>query len=620
MNKHITLVFALAAGLASAGFLPLKDRLVIPAAVKTIAVYPSDELIGRGDDLTSAFRDRLQYDLRQIPWFDVADRDELNDAIARFHAEDPVPYLLSFHALVSMDRSTNGGIRVKVLFPYAERRDESVFRIRDAAGLDSALASVRELLTKRLPLSGEILEVRSLPGSVKKVIVNIGANYDVHQDALFVAFRSNIRPVGVVRIDSVLGLASEAVVLSEADLLSPGDAVLPATPDVLSHLNSRFVTVDGRESVTVSTAVRIPALKSRFARVFPSDFDDAFVAVDEQSVLFIDPVHRRSVVLCRDVRIDHLIWKPGTHTVAYSAGPDLWIHDADRDIRIRLVMTPSGPTFPSFNRVFNPTNRAEVLDFAWDAHDSRFAFFLRDQGLFLTRDFRTVSQLSVPRLYPGTERLSLAFRPDDEALWIKTPNNFDNLASVFLVELSSGRLLRSWENVPDKPGLTLPSDKDGLIELLIDAYGRTNLCRLDERGDRMIRPNFHEQIVCSDGMSVFLSGPVDGSFGIFRSEVGRESRTPWKLLRQACFMGGSDRLAVSGFMSDTDKDGVIDWRDKSPVITTVPGEWKKGEVLAVDCDEFEGFSATGRIMFYRKGDRLFYRIISNSPKMPPKAK
>lgn len=592
--------------LAVAAWTPLRERIVTPDPVKSVAVLVSEEVRGRNDDLTAGFRDLVAYELRQVPWFEVADREVLEDAVERFHRDDPARHLLSFHVVVWIGGGTNGGLTVTSHFPRTGHR-ESVrrFRFRDRREMERAASGVREELARRLPLSGEVLEVRG-----GRVVVNLGAESGVREGSYWVAFRSNLRPVAVLRLDRLHGRASEMVVTRREERVSEGDAVMPADPDVLSHYHSRRVQVDGRTNLTVATAVVVPDIMGRTMKVWRSPHDDAFTVWDGRTLLFFHPVRKRSVVLARGGWVERLVWRPGTHTVAYGAGPDLWVHDTDRGRRWRLVAKDDAtPVFKPVETVFDVTNRREVLDFVWDEDGSRFAFFLAGKGLFLTEGVPgTAAVRSVPGIHPEAAGVSLLFGSEGDSLWVRTANHFDRWATVVRLGLQEGTA-SVWEDCVGREGIVAPPDGDGVLAHRVDEEGRTNLWRLSGWGAAVMRQAMAAMPTLSSGMDAGfavrgwrLSGWGDG---------GGPEEAPWRPVRSAEFFPATSRLAVSGFVADSNRDGVVDWKDNGEVFLTRPAEWRKAERLVEHCDEFYGFTATGRYAVYRKGDRLYWAEVRN---------
>lgn len=588
-------------GLALAGWTALRERVVLPDRTKSVAVLLSEAVRGRSDELTLRFRDLLVYELRQVPWFEVSDREMVEEDIARFHGDDPVRHLVSFHAVVWVGEGTNGGLRVAVHFPRTRQRPTvRTFVLRDVGGAVRAAALVRSNLAFRMPLSGDVLEVRG-----RRVVANLGASAGVGRGSYWVAFRSNLRPVAVLRVDRVHGLASEMTVTRWEEGVMEGDALMPAEPDILAHYASRRVVVDGRTNLTVATGRAVAGVVSRTMRVWFSPHDDAFVAWDGVTLLFFDPPRRRSVVLARGVWVDRVAWRPGTHTVAYGSGGDLWVHEAERGRRWRLVVEgETGPVFRPAETVFGVTNRHEVLDFVWDEHGGRSAFFLAGRGLFMAEGWpiRGAAKV-VPGLHPESAMVRLAFGSEGDSLWAKAADLSGGAMTVFRLGLEDGGV-KVWRGCVPHARFVVPPDGDGVLELRVDDEGRTNLWRLSGWGEALLRTNQAAMPSFAAGMD---AGLVVGGRRLRVWRNGGALRDAgWRIVREAFFFPATSRVVVSGFVADSNRDGVVDWKDDGEVFVARPTDGRKGERLVGHCEEFYGFTATGRYLVYRRGDRLYW--------------
>jgi len=599
--KKIFPLLALVLGLSSGAYawLPQTGHLVGPSTVKKVGVYRTGEFSLVQKDLFFELQNRLVYELKTVPYFDVYDYEKILRYGADWHRDDPAGFLLSFDALVLAEARSNDSVLLKALYPVAGRKEEEILPLKTRADLDKALASIENLVLKRLWFSGEVV---SLP-AVNRCVLNFGRNFNVRTGDLFVSFVSNLRPSAVMSVETVNDLTCSARVVWFHDPVGEGDTVLRISPDLVQNMHSRYVSVDPALAPSVSEIRRVSGIDGRNVVFSASPHDNAFVVSDADNSFFIDPDLNRSVMIGKSLSLGAVAWKPRSHTIAYTSGNDLFIDDIDRDRKLVLVQSPE-PHFEPVNLVFNTTNADEVSEFGWDLHTGRFMFFVRNKGVFLTEGFETVRKFAVRPVYPDAVRLQAEFSGNDEELWIKTPNNYDGYASIFRCRISDAAVLEEWDTASGKRPFLWSADRSGVWDLVADDTGRTNLCLLGAGTRTYADKPVAAGDFSDNGCLALYSGRTLSAYDLTN---GKTYSTHWDQIVQESFFPASTIAAASGFIRDTNNDKLVNWKDRRPLYLYDVFTSKILLSLSDDCDQFLGFSSTGEYVFFRKAGSVFYR-------------
>ncbi|GEM_PF-4395861 len=594
----VTMAFPLQA------YLELKDYIITPETIKKIGIYHTGNGNPKSMDLFFEFQNRIILELQNTPWFDVYSYDRIVEYSSRFYKDDPTRFLFSLDAILIADMSSNNNLLIKAHFPRLQKQS-SVFEenLNSKKSLDVLMDNLSTTLRKRLALSGEILSMKD--GT--SVLVNLGRNFNISKNELFISFTSNSMPSGVLKVVEVNDLSLKAEILWQQEKISPGDSVLKSTPELLLNLKSKHTKTDIRKKITLSGPTRIPSLESQKVSFFPHPSLNAFIISDKANTFFMNLDNNQTMMIEKDRIIKNAKWKPGTLQAAYVVSNTLFLYDMSRVSKLLLKQNPE-PSFIQTQLVYDTAHQSEILDFCWDMHGKNLAFFIKGKGLFLTADLKEIKKIDIPTVYKDTSSAQILFSSDGRTVHIKTPNHFDRMATIHSYNLDSEEVRRI-KSVRSQNSMINSENHDGILDYLIDDRGRTNLCNITGKSNETLFQGFKKKGILSPDNSLHISR--DRRVLTYSLTNHLETSTQLTQIEQMAFFPASRKLVCHGFLKDTNKDKVIDWKDNKSIFLFEPRTSSVEAILVEDADEFMGIANTGEYIFYRTGKSVFYRRISN---------
>ena len=598
----ITVFLTLTTSLSA--YLELKDYQITPTTIKKVGIYQTVPAKGKAADLFFEFQKRLTLELQSTFWFDVYDYERITETITKFNKDDPTRFLYTLDALITAAVTTNGALHIRVNFPTRLVLKDFEFKLKKQSDLNKYLGLIRSELEKRLYLSGEIISLRP----ENRAVINLGRNFNIQKGEIFVSFRSNAHPSAILKVEQVNDLTSVTKLLWQQENIFENDTVAPANPDLLKNLKSKYTAVDIRNKINVSAATRILSIDNTFVSFLPLIHRNAFIISDSANTFYFDLDKNRQYMLEKNKHIDKMRWRPNSEQTAYSFSNTLVVYDIARQTKLLLQQSPQ-PSFIISQLVFATKTEGGILDFTWDNHGKNFVFFIRGLGLFITPDFKNISKIDIPTLYKDVGSVQLEFSGNDETLYIKTPNNFDTFSSIHSYDIASGSVKRL-SSVRNQNSFLSAPDYDGIFDYLIDDLGRTNCDRITAETNIPISANYHHQAIFSpDGTQVFFKS---GRFVKHFNPVSRmENTTKLSQVEAYRYFPASGMVVAIGFLKDTNKDSIINWKDNKQIFLFNPSTGKTGKILVEDADELLGVMNTGEYIFYRKAKSVYYKKIFN---------
>ncbi len=587
--------------------LDLREYQISPTTIKKVGIYQTVPVKGKSADLFFEFQKRLTLELQSTFWFDVYDYERIMETITQFSKDDPPKFLYSLDALIIVDVKTNGTLHVGVNFPARMTIKDFEFKLRKQSDLDKYLGLIRTELEKRLYLSGEIISLRP----ENRAIINLGKNFNIQKRDLFISFRSNTYPSAILKVEHVNDLTSIVKILWQQENILETDTVVPANPDLLKNLKSKYTSIDIRNKLMISNPTRVPSIDNTFVSFLPQVHKNAFIISDSANTFYFNLDNDRQYMLEKNRYIDKMKWRPNAEQTAYSVSNSLVIYDIARQTKLLLQQFPE-PAFIISQLIFDTKTPGKILDFIWDNHGKNFVFFVQGAGLFLTQDFKNISKIEIPTLYKDSKTVQLGFSGNDETLYIKTPNNFNSLSTIHSYEIGTGSVKRL-PSIRSKNNFLAAPDYDGIYDYVIDDLGYTNLSRITEETNATLLKGYKHDPLFSP----------DGTWFLYKSKrfirqydtIHRIDNTTRLTQTEAYyFFPASDIIVAIGFLKDTNKDKIINWKDNKQIFLYDPDGRKVLRILVEDADELLGIMNTGDYLFYRKAKSVYYKKLSNSIK------
>ena len=219
-----------------------------------------------------------------------------------------------------------------------------------------------------------------------------------------------------------------------------------------------------------------------------------------------------------------------------------------------------------------------------------------------------MNQISLPDFYNDISDIQIAFTGNDEGLYIKYPNNFDNYDSLIFYNFQNQSAKKLSVRLT-KNKFTEDKQYRGIIAYeLHDNY--TNRMLFQETNVILIKDHFTAELKTSDDSQILFQ-VKNKQLCLYNNSFNNLTHLDLPIINQSAFFPNSENLLFAGFIKDSNQDGVIDWKDDNSLYLydTVLNTIKTN--LLKDIDSFLGITSTGQYLFYRKGNAVFSIEIKN---------
>lgn len=591
--RIIIFLFALTS-LKLFAYIPLSNYIISPTTVKKIGIYKFQKFSSKENNLFLEFQNDLLYELESITYFDVYDYERMFNQISTYYKNNPFEFLNSFDALAIGEIRSNQNLYIKIYFPKVTDQREFSFKLEDEYDKTFILQLIKRELEKKLVFSGEIIDNTDS----HKTIINLGKNFNLKPNQLFVSFKENRNVNAVLKVNQVNNLTSLCSVIFQDFPLSSGDTVTYLAPDFLENLHSKNVKTDINSKIYLTNIRKVWGVSGKNVFISSAPYENSFLISDKKRTYFRNLDSHKSKVLEKNVQIEQAEWNQRNKKVAYSFDKNLVIYFINENKRLYYlngIFTPS-------SHVYDKKNVNPILNFKWSFDGKTFVFFIRNQGLYITSDFKKIQTLNLPNFYNDVSRIQLAFSGNDEALYIKYPHNFDNYYTLLYYDLLNNSVTTVTKQLI-KGTFQITKDYTGILDYEYQG-NKTNRIEIQKTNSLVIKPNFSKYLQTSANNQISFNIKNKHLF-LFDTNINYLPQPNFPIINQASFFPAFEKMFIVGFLKDSNKDNVINWKDNNglylynSLLNTVETN------LLKDIDELMEVTPSGQYLFYRKGSVIF---------------
>jgi len=572
----------------------LSDYIISPTTVKKIGIYKFQKFASQNNNLFLEFQNDLIYELESVSYFDVYDYDKMFNQISTYYKNNPFDFLNSFDALAIGEIRSNQNLYIKIYFPKATDQREFSFKLENEYDKTFILQLIKKELEKKLVFSGEIID----SADSHKIIINLGKNFNIKPNQLFVSFKDNHNVNAILNVNQVNNLTSLCSVVFQDSPLSSADTVTYLSPDFLKNLHSKNVTIDMNSKISLTNKRKVWGISGKNVFISSSPYENNYLISDEKRFYFRNLDSHKSKELEQNVLIKQVEWNPRNKTLAYSFDKNLVIYFISENKKLYYI----NGIFTPYSRIYDKKNVNLVLDFKWAFDGKTFVFFIKNQGLYITSDFKKIKKLDLPNFYNDVSKIQLSFSGNNDALYIKYPNNFDDSYTILYYTLSNNSITEISKQIING-SFQMSKDYTGILDYEYKG-NKTNLIKIEKTNSLIIKSKFLGPLHTSANNQISFNIKNKHLF-LFDNNINYLPQPNFPIVNQASFFLSSEKMLVVGFLKDSNKDNVINWKDNNglylynPLINTVETN------LLEDIDELMAVTPSGQYIFYRKGSDLF---------------
>jgi len=594
MKTRIIGLLIILANLNLFAYTSLSDYIISPTTVKKIGIYKFQKFASNDNNLFLEFQNDLIYELESVFYFDVYDYNKMFNQISTYYKNNPFEFLNSFDALAIGEIRSNQNLYIKIYLPKATDQREFFFKLEDKYDKTFILQLIKKELEKKLVFSGEIIDSTDS----HKTIINLGENFNIKPNQLFVSFKDNRNVNTVLKVNQVNNLTSLCSILFQDLPLSSGDTVTYLTPDFLKNLHSKNIKTDINSKISLTNVTKVWGVSGKNIFISSSPYENNCLISDKKRTFLRNLDSHKSKVLEQNVLLNQVEWNQRNKTLAYSFDKNLvvyFINENKKFYYINGVFTPS-------SRVYDKKNVNLILDFKWSFDGKTFVFFIKNQGLYITSDFKKIKKLDLPNFYNDVSKIQLSFSGDNEALYIKYPNNFDDYYTILYYNLLNNSITESSKQII-KGTFQMSKDYTGILDYEYKG-NKTNWIKIQKTNSLIIKPKFSDPLHTSANNQISFNIKNKHLF-LFDNNINYLTQPNFPIVNQTSFFPSSEKMLIVGFLKDSNKDNVINWKDNNglylynPLLNTVETN------LLKDIDELMEVTPSGQYIFYRKGSDLF---------------